>query len=61
MALAQRSPSADPTSSVGFAWATAIVRAGGTRTVVALRGEFDVSSRPVLSEALSEVIASCAG
>jgi anti-anti-sigma factor len=40
---------------------TPLVRAEGTRTVVALRGEVDFCARPVLSEFLSRVISLRAG
>src|ERR1700736_2812402 len=38
-----------------------VMRVEGTRTVVVLRGETDCSSRPVLSDLLSRVIASPSG
>jgi anti-anti-sigma factor len=38
-----------------------VMRVEGTRTVVVLRGEADCSSRPVLSDLLSRIIASPSG
>ena len=38
-----------------------VMRVEGTRTIVVLRGEADCSSRPVLSDLLSRVIASQSG
>jgi anti-anti-sigma factor len=50
-------PSAHTAGSVLSALTTPVVRAEGTRTVVVLLGEADFSTRPVLADALSRVIA----
>ena len=55
MAAAVLPPSARIDRSV------AVVRAEGTLTVVVLRGEWDLSTRAVLADVLSRVIASGAG
>ena len=61
MALALRLPSARPGCGRRSALATPVVRVEGTRTVVALRGEADFSTRPFMSDVLSRVIALRAG
>jgi hypothetical protein len=59
MAFALLPPSAG--AERGVRYATAIVRAESRRTVVALRGEFDISTRPDLSERLAQAVASRLG
>jgi anti-anti-sigma factor len=54
-------PPAGPAGDVRSAEAAVIMRTEGTRTVVALLGELDLSARPILSNALSTVAASHAG
>jgi anti-anti-sigma factor len=60
MALTVR-PSADTTPGVGCAAPIAETHAEGTRTVVALHGDVDITKRPSLSTVLCRVIASNRG
>ena len=57
MALTMLPPSAEPDRSIQPAPMTATLHMERTRTVVALRGQADISARPVLSDVLSRVIA----
>jgi anti-anti-sigma factor len=50
-----------PPSAARTDRSVAAVRAEGTRTVVVLRGEWDLSTRSVLADVLSRVIASGTG
>ena len=54
-------PSADSARGIRYDLTTAVVYIEATRAVVDLRGEWDVSTRPVLSDQLSRVIAIGAG
>jgi anti-anti-sigma factor len=56
MALTILPPSAEPVG-VQAALLTAVVHVERTRTVVALRGEADLSTQPLLSDILSRAIA----
>lgn len=60
MVLTVRPPSARAAASRRFSLRT-LVRTEGPQTVVVLRGEADFSTTSVLSDALSRVIALCAG
>ena len=57
MALTSRPPSAWPVGDASSVDEALTVRAEGTRTIVALRGEANLSTRHVLADALSRVIA----
>jgi anti-anti-sigma factor len=61
MTLTVLRPSARTARSFRLALTTPVVHAEGKRTVVVLRGEADVSTRPVLCDVLSRVIALGAG
>jgi len=61
MALTIPPPSTLAGLSVGFVAAIPVVHAESGRTVIALRGEADISARPALCETLSQVIASGRG
>jgi anti-anti-sigma factor len=54
-------PSSRASAKIGPALTARVVRAEAARTVVALQGEADASTTAVLSQALSQVIASRAG
>jgi anti-sigma B factor antagonist len=57
MTLTALSSSARAVARIDSADTTPIVRAEGARTVVVLRGEEDIATRPVLAEVLSRLIA----
>jgi anti-anti-sigma factor len=59
--LAVASPSARAARSLRSALMSSTVHSEGRRIVVALRGEADVSTRPVISDVLSRVIAMRSG
>ena len=61
MALRMLPPSAHITGGVQCDLTAPVVHAEGTRTVIDLWGEWDLSSRDVLSEVLSRVIAAPSG
>ena len=62
MALTMLPPSTDTVQRVVRGAVTSpVVHAEGTHTVVTLRGEADVSTRPALADVLSRVIAHGAG
>ena len=61
MTLTGLSPSARSGGRVRSALSIPVVRAEGDRTVVVLRGEADFSTRAVLADALSRVIALSSG
>ena len=58
MAFTMLPLSTDMVHRVRYDLTTPVVHVEGTRTVVDLWGEWDLSTRPVLCEALSRVIAS---
>jgi anti-anti-sigma factor len=58
LAMLAPSPCVDDVLS---ALSTVVVRTEGTRTIVVIGGEADISTRPVLSDALSRVIATLLG
>jgi anti-sigma B factor antagonist len=61
MAVTVFPPSADIIGDVRSALTVPVVQAEGTRTVVALPGETDVTARPALCDVFSRVIASGTG
>ena len=61
MALTMLRGSPESGCHVGIDVVTPAMRAEGTRTMMVLRGEMDVSARPVLCEVLSLVIGLGAG
>jgi anti-anti-sigma regulatory factor len=61
MALTMRPPTTDTVRSVGSALMSPEVRVEGARIVIVLRTGTDVSTRPVLCDVLSRVIAVGAG
>ena len=61
MALAMLAPSPCAEHGDLSAPTTVVLRAEGTRTIVVLLGEADISSRPVVSDALSRMIATGQG
>jgi anti-anti-sigma factor len=61
MTITVPSPSSGSLHRVRFGLLTAVVREEGRRTVVVLRGEADMSTTSVPSEAMSWVIASRTG
>lgn len=61
MALTMLPPSAGTVPRVRFAHMLPEVHGEGTRTIVALRGEADISTRPVLCDVLCRVIADRTG
>lgn len=61
MTLAEVSPSVRAAPTLPSALLTPEVRAEGTRTVITLRGEADSSTRPVMFDVLSGVVATGTG